>query len=129
MKTWAERRRKSKLSSTITEFGGCSSSEEDEDLEVDFDKTFRLETKVGTLNEKTKCFLKLKLEMLHDEESDNRLLRNNSPKRYAKKAEGRRDNFIIKDGKAWINSQKTTEKKYYGNNKPISDEKLSSRLQ
>ena len=58
---------------------------------MDFDKTIRLETKVGTLNEKTKCFkdfLKLKLEMLHDEESDNRLLRNNSPKRYAKRAEG-----------------------------------------
>ena len=87
------------MSSTRTEFGGCSSSEEDEGLEVDFDKTIRLETKVGTLNEKTKCFknfLKLKLEMLHDEESDNRLLRNNSPKRYAKKAEGRRDSFIKK---------------------------------
>jgi hypothetical protein len=99
---------------------------------LDFDKTICLETKVGTLNEKTKCFkdfLKLKLEMLHDEESDNRLLRNNSPKRYAKKAEGRRDNFIIKDGKAWINSQKTTEKKYSGNNKPISVERLSSKLQ
>ena len=80
MKTWAERRRKSKLSSTRTEFGGYRSSEEDKDLEVDFDKTIRLETKVGTLNENTKCFkdfLKLKLEMLHDEESDNRLLRNN----------------------------------------------------
>ena len=97
LKAWAERRRKSKLSSTRTEFGGCSSSEEDEDIEVDFDKTIRLETKVGTLNEKIKCFkdfIKLKLEMVHDEESDNRLLRSNSPKRYAKKAEGRRDNFI-----------------------------------
>ena len=42
------------------------------------------------------------LEMLHDEESDNRLLRNNSPKRYAKKAEGRRDSFIKKDGKVFV---------------------------
>ena len=65
----------------------------------------RLGTKVGTLNEKTKCFkdfLKLKLEMLHDEESDNRLLRNNSPKRYSKKAEGKRDSFIKKDGKIFV---------------------------
>ena len=31
-----------------------------------------------------------------------RLLRNNSPKRYAKKAEGRRDSFIKKDGKVFV---------------------------
>ena len=90
LKVWAEKRRKSKLSSTRTEFGGSSDSEVDVDLEVDFDRTIKIKTEVGTLSEKRRCFkdfLKLKLEMLQDEEADNRLLRNDSPKKYSRKKE------------------------------------------
>ena len=52
LKVWAEKRRNSKLSSTRTEFGGSSDSEDDVELEVDFDRTIKIETEVGTLSEK-----------------------------------------------------------------------------
>ena len=104
LKVWAEKRRKSKLSSTRTEFGGSSDSEDDVELEVDFDRTIKIETEVGTLSEKRRCFkefLKLKLEMLQDEEADNRLIRNGSPKRYSRKKEERKESFIKRDGKVF----------------------------
>ena len=103
LKVWTEKRRKSKLSSTRTEFGGSSDSEDDVELEVDFDCTIKIETEVGTLSEKRRCFkefLKLKLEMLQDEEADNRLLRNDSPKRYSRKKEAEKS-FIKRDGKVF----------------------------
>ena len=104
LKVWAEKRRKSKLSSTRTEFGGSSDSEDDVELEVDFDRKVKIETEVGTLSEKRRCFkefLKLKLEMLQDEEADNQLLRNDSPKRYSRKKEERKESFIKRDGKVF----------------------------
>ena len=35
-------------------FGGSSESEDDVELEVDFDRTIKIETEVGTLSEKAK---------------------------------------------------------------------------